>query len=97
MLALPYVILRGFWRGTHRPCLSILIVFLFSPYVDAAAPSCSPESQMLVAKVQPDGRRPLYLLFGDLPAQACTAICGLLIGVGLMRGVKKIGNSVPNR
>jgi apolipoprotein N-acyltransferase len=43
------------------------------------------EAQVLVAAVQPDGRRPLYLLIGDLPAIACTALCGLLVGIGLMR------------
>ena len=43
------------------------------------------QAQVLVAKVQPDGRRSLYLLFGDLPAIACTAVCGLLIGIGLLR------------
>ncbi len=43
------------------------------------------QSQVLVATVQPDGRRPLYLLFGDLPALACTAVCGLLMGIGLLR------------
>jgi len=43
------------------------------------------QAQVLVATVQPDGRRSLYLLFGDLPAIACTAVCGLLIGIGLLR------------
>jgi apolipoprotein N-acyltransferase len=42
-------------------------------------------AQVLVATVQPDGRRPFYLLIGDLPALACTAFCGLLIGIGLLR------------
>jgi apolipoprotein N-acyltransferase len=43
------------------------------------------EPQVLVASVQPDGRRPLYLLIGDLPALACTACCCLLLGIGFMR------------
>ena len=43
------------------------------------------QAQVLVATVQPDGRRPIYLLIGDLPALACAAVCGLLIGIGLLR------------
>lgn len=43
------------------------------------------EARVLVATVQPDGRRPLYLLFGDLPTIACTAVCGLFLGIGCMR------------
>jgi apolipoprotein N-acyltransferase len=41
------------------------------------------QPEVLVTTVQPDGRRPLYLLFGDWPAIACSVASLLLLVAGL--------------
>jgi apolipoprotein N-acyltransferase len=53
--------------------------------------------QILVVKVQPDGRTPLYHTLGDWPAWACLAASSLLVVVGLIfrRRDQKVGIAEP--
>lgn len=56
---------------------------------------CGPkrQPQILVAKVQPDGRTPLYHAIGDLPAWACLMATSILLTMGLIlrRRIQKSG------
>ncbi|HEX3657390.1 MAG TPA: apolipoprotein N-acyltransferase [Pirellulales bacterium] len=41
------------------------------------------QNDVIIADVKLDGRHSLYMKYGDLPAGACLAVCGVLASVGL--------------
>ena len=41
------------------------------------------KSQAIIAEVRPDDRQSWYLIYGDLPAGLCLAVCVVLLLVGI--------------